>query len=148
MSTPEPAETPALLQPEAGITQPVSTVKVGIGYQIALFLGQFGLFVALMAPVYVSMQLKAQALVGDDAANVIGSVLPIGALRCAHHEPPGGRAVRPHPHALGSSSPLDAQRCRRLRDRPRLDRVSPRRPPADARPGCSPSSPPTPCSPP
>ncbi|MDO3697651.1 MFS transporter, partial [Curtobacterium flaccumfaciens] len=79
MSTPEPGS-PALLNPEEGITQPVSTVKVGIGYQIALFLGQFGLFVALMAPVYVSMQLKAQALVGDDAANVIGSVLPIGAF--------------------------------------------------------------------
>ncbi|WP_420363314.1 MFS transporter [Curtobacterium aetherium] len=80
MSTPEPAETPVLLHPEQGITQPVSTMRVGIGYQIALFLGQFGLFVALMAPVYVSMQLKAEALVGDSAANVIGSVLPIGAF--------------------------------------------------------------------
>ncbi|ROS77831.1 LOW QUALITY PROTEIN: Na+/melibiose symporter-like transporter [Curtobacterium sp. PhB130] len=80
MSTPEPAETPVLLHPEEGITQPVSTMKVGLGYQIALFLGQFGLFVALMAPVYVSMQLKAEALVGSDAANVIGSVLPIGAF--------------------------------------------------------------------
>ncbi len=79
MSTPEPGS-PVLLHPEEGITQPVSTVRVGIGYQVALFLGQFGLFVALMAPVYVSMQIKAQALVGDDAANVIGSVLPIGAF--------------------------------------------------------------------
>lgn len=80
MSTPEPAESPVLVHPEEGITQPVSTTRVGTGYQIALFLGQFGLFVALMAPVYVSMQLKAEQLVGADAANVIGSVLPIGAF--------------------------------------------------------------------
>ncbi len=78
MSTPEPAAGTAA--PRRGHHAAVSTMRVGIGYQIALFLGQFGLFVALMAPVYVSMQLKAQALVGDDAANVIGSVLPIGAF--------------------------------------------------------------------
>ncbi|WIB77595.1 MFS transporter [Curtobacterium sp. MCPF17_002] len=80
MSTPEPAETPVLLQPDEGITQPVSTMKVGIGYQTALFLGQFGLFVALMAPVMVSMQLKASQLNPENPAALIGAVLPVGAL--------------------------------------------------------------------
>ncbi len=37
MSTPEPGSR-AVLDPE-GITQPVSTMRVGIGYQVALFLG-------------------------------------------------------------------------------------------------------------
>ncbi len=102
MSTPEPSG-PALLDPDEGITQPVSTMRVGIGYQIALFLGQFGLFVALMAPVYVSMQLKAQALVGEDAATVIGSVLPIGAFGALLMNPARRCPVRPNPHALGAA---------------------------------------------
>jgi len=80
MSTPEPAGHPALLDPTEGITQPVSTARVGIGYQIALFVGQFGLFVALMAPVMVSMQLKASQLEPENPAALIGSVLPIGAF--------------------------------------------------------------------
>jgi MFS family permease len=83
MSAPEPSAPPIPPVPpggDAGVTQPVSTVKVGPGYQVALFLGQFGLFVALMAPVMVSMQLKAQELDPSRPAAIIGAVLPIGAL--------------------------------------------------------------------
>lgn len=90
MSTPEPAETPVLLQPDQGITQPVSTMKVGAGYQLALFLGQFGLFVALMAPVMVSMQLKASQLSPDNPAALIGAVLPVGALGALFANPLAG----------------------------------------------------------
>ncbi|NHI15636.1 MFS transporter [Microbacterium excoecariae] len=56
------------------------THRVGNGYLAALGLAQFGIFVAVLSPVIVSMQLKAQELRPDDPASVIGTVLPIGAL--------------------------------------------------------------------
>lgn len=61
-------------------TTPVVTKRVSNGYIAALGLAQFGIFVAILAPVVVSMQLKAQELNPDDPASVIGLVLPIGAL--------------------------------------------------------------------
>ncbi|MBA8813950.1 MFS transporter [Frigoribacterium faeni] len=62
------------------LTQPVSTIKVGKGYLAALGFAQFGLFVALLAPVFVSMQLKAQELAPDSPETLVGQVLPIGAF--------------------------------------------------------------------
>ncbi|GAA0963066.1 MFS transporter [Frigoribacterium faeni] len=65
---------------ETVLTQPVSTIKVGKGYLAALGFAQFGLFVALLAPVFVSMQLKAQELAPDSPETLVGQVLPIGAF--------------------------------------------------------------------
>jgi MFS family permease len=61
-------------------TVAVSTEPVGKKYLTGLFLAQFGIFFAILSPVVVSLQLKAQAMNPDDPASVIGSVLPIGAL--------------------------------------------------------------------
>ena len=61
-------------------TVPVSTRRVGKGYLAALFAGQFGIFLAILSPVVVSLQLKATEMNPDDPASVIGSVLPFGAL--------------------------------------------------------------------
>jgi MFS family permease len=90
MSTPEPAAPPLPTNLDEGITQPVSTLKVGPGYQIGLFLAQFGLFTALMAPVMVSMQLKAQELDPAHPASIIGSVLPFGAFAALIANPLAG----------------------------------------------------------
>jgi MFS family permease len=49
-------------------------------YFVALGLAQFGIFIAILAPVIISMQLKAQEMNPADPASVVGSVLPIGAL--------------------------------------------------------------------
>jgi len=65
---------------ETVLTQPVSTIRVGKGYLAALGFAQFGLFVALLSPVFVSMQLKAQQLAPDSPETLVGQVLPIGAL--------------------------------------------------------------------
>jgi MFS family permease len=59
---------------------PVPTRPVRNGYLAALGLAQFGVFVAILSPVFVSMQLKAQELNPDDPASVIGTVLPVGAI--------------------------------------------------------------------
>lgn len=61
-------------------TVPVSTKRVGKGYLAALFLGQFGIFFAILSPVVVSLQLKATQMNPDSPETIIGSVLPIGAL--------------------------------------------------------------------
>ncbi|WP_182047259.1 MFS transporter [Curtobacterium sp. ME26] len=61
-------------------TVPVSTEPVGRKYLAALFLAQFGIFVAILSPVVVSLQLKAQVMRPDDPASIVGSVLPLGAL--------------------------------------------------------------------
>ena len=67
--------------PKAGpMTQPVASVRAPRIYFIGLALGQFGLFFALMTPVLVSMQLKAQALAPDNPASLVQAVLPVGAL--------------------------------------------------------------------
>jgi MFS family permease len=49
-------------------------------YLGALGVAQFGIFVAILSPVFVSMQLKAQELNPGNPASVIGTVLPIGAI--------------------------------------------------------------------
>jgi MFS family permease len=61
-------------------TVPISTQMVGKGYLAALFAAQFGIFLAILAPVFVSLQLKAQEMNPDDPASIIGAVLPVGAL--------------------------------------------------------------------
>ena len=63
-----------------GLTQSVSTMRVGAGYMWALSLAQFGLFVALLTPVMVSMSIKATELNPTSPESVVGSVLPFGAL--------------------------------------------------------------------
>lgn len=63
-----------------GITQAVSAVRVGRGYLWALSFAQFGLFVALLTPVFVSMSIKAEQLNPTSPETVVGSVLPFGAL--------------------------------------------------------------------
>jgi MFS family permease len=63
-----------------GITQAVSSVRVGAGYMWALSLAQFGLFAALLTPVFVGMTIKATALNPDSPETIVGSVLPFGAL--------------------------------------------------------------------
>lgn len=63
-----------------GLTQPVSTMRVGRGYLWGLSFAQFGLFVALLTPVFVSMSIKATELNPTSPETVVGSVLPFGAL--------------------------------------------------------------------
>ncbi|GAA4664440.1 MFS transporter [Frondihabitans cladoniiphilus] len=72
------------------LTQAVSTVKVSKAYLWGLGLAQLGLFIALLSPVYVSMQLKAQALDPSNATSIIGAVLPIGALGALFANPLAG----------------------------------------------------------
>lgn len=72
------------------LTQAVSTIAVSKKYLWGLGLAQFGLFVALLSPVYVSMQLKAQELDPSNPAGIIGSVLPIGALGALFANPLAG----------------------------------------------------------
>jgi len=62
------------------LTQPVASIRAPRMYFIGLALGQFGLFFALMTPVLVSMQLKAQELSPDNPAALVQAVLPVGAL--------------------------------------------------------------------
>ncbi|OIH94487.1 MFS transporter [Curtobacterium sp. MCBA15_001] len=63
-----------------GLTQSVSSVRVGPKYMWALSLAQFGLFAALLTPVFVSMSIKAQELNPSSPETIVGSVLPFGAL--------------------------------------------------------------------
>ncbi|WP_260217018.1 MFS transporter [Curtobacterium sp. PhB115] len=58
----------------------MSTEPIGKKYLGALFLAQFGIFVAILSPVVVSLQLKAQEMNPSDPASIVGSVLPFGAL--------------------------------------------------------------------
>ncbi|MBF4632581.1 MFS transporter [Clavibacter michiganensis subsp. phaseoli] len=61
-------------------TTPIATQPLSKWYIPALGLAQFGIFIAILSPVIVSMQLKAQELNPDNPAALIGTVLPIGAL--------------------------------------------------------------------
>lgn len=70
-----PATTPA-----HPYTVGIPTRPVGNGYLAALGIAQFGIFVAILSPVIVSMQLKAQELNPDDPASIIGLALPLGSL--------------------------------------------------------------------
>ncbi len=63
-----------------GLTQSVSTVRVGRKYMWALSLAQFGLFAALLTPVFVGMTIKATELNPASPETIVGSVLPFGAL--------------------------------------------------------------------
>ncbi|GAB3260562.1 MFS transporter [Kineosporia babensis] len=66
--------------PDLRGTTPHSPAPVSTWYLSALGLAQAGIFVAILSPVFVTMQLKAQELNPDNPAAVIGTVLPIGAL--------------------------------------------------------------------
>lgn len=66
--------------PARSHTPSVPTQPVSNWYIAALGVAQFGIFVAILSPVFVSMQLKAQELNPDNPASVIGTVLPIGAI--------------------------------------------------------------------
>jgi MFS family permease len=61
-------------------TQAISTTRVSNWFILAIGFGQFAIFVALLAPVFITMQLKAQQIMPENPASVIGIVLPIGAL--------------------------------------------------------------------
>jgi MFS family permease len=71
LAKPSPADPP---------TQAVSTERVSTWFILAIGFGQFAIFVALLAPVFITMQLKAQEIMPSNPASVIGIVLPIGAL--------------------------------------------------------------------
>lgn len=62
-------------------------------YVAGIFLGQFGLFVALLAPVMVSLQLKVATLADSPAeqASMLGTILPGGALAAVIFNAVGGR---------------------------------------------------------
>lgn len=67
--------------PVAGpLTEPVASVRAPRKFFGGLFFAQFGLFVALLSPVMVSMQLKVQELAPEDPAAMLGAVLPFGAF--------------------------------------------------------------------
>ncbi|QSB24340.1 MULTISPECIES: MFS transporter [unclassified Curtobacterium] len=66
--------------PAHPFTTATPTNHVSNWYLTALGLAQFGIYVAILSPVYVSMQLKAQALNPDDPASVIAVALPLGSL--------------------------------------------------------------------
>lgn len=80
----------AEVTPAAPLTSPVSTERVSAGFIAALGFAQFGIFVALLAPVFVSMSLKAQEINPADPAAVLGTVLPIGALGALFANPLAG----------------------------------------------------------
>ncbi|GAA3342624.1 MFS transporter [Curtobacterium pusillum] len=79
-STAMPESTAAAALAAEGITQPVATQKVTGGYLWGLSLAQFGLFAALLTPVFVSMSLKASQINPAHPEVVVGAVLPIGAF--------------------------------------------------------------------
>lgn len=90
MTTPHPA-TSAAARPElARPTQTTNSAPIDRRYQVALFLAWFGLFTALMAPVMVSMQLKAQQIDPGRPATVIASVLPVRAFAALLANPLAG----------------------------------------------------------
>lgn len=66
--------------PAHPFTTATPTQHVSNWYLTALGLAQFGIYVAILSPVFVSMQLKAQVLNPDDPASVIGVALPLGSL--------------------------------------------------------------------
>jgi len=77
--------------PEYPLTRPVSTVPVRKKYFAGLFAAQFGLFVALLTPVLVGMQLKVQEIAPDNAAELLAAVLPFGALGAVIANPLAGQ---------------------------------------------------------
>jgi len=61
-------------------TTAVATARVSNWYIAAIGLAQFGIFLAILTPVMVSMQLKAQVLNPDNPAQVLAVVLPVGTI--------------------------------------------------------------------
>ncbi|UQN28772.1 MFS transporter [Brachybacterium kimchii] len=68
---------PATAAPPAGGG---SEKEVGWGFLAALGIAQFGIYVAILSPVYVSLQLKAQEMNPENPAVVLGIALPLGSL--------------------------------------------------------------------
>ncbi|MGN7222443.1 MFS transporter [Curtobacterium flaccumfaciens] len=66
--------------PAHPFTTATPTQSVSTWYLTALGIAQFGIYVAILSPVFVSMQLKAQALNPFDPASVIAVALPLGSL--------------------------------------------------------------------
>ena len=54
--------------------------EVGWGFLVALGIAQFGIYVAILSPVFVSLQLKAQVMNPENPAAVLGVALPLGSL--------------------------------------------------------------------
>lgn len=78
------------VDPTDQLIHPSAPPRAPRRYFTGLFLAQFGLFAALLSPVMVSMQLKAQELSPDDPAAMLGAVLPIGALGALFANPLAG----------------------------------------------------------
>jgi MFS family permease len=57
-----------------------TTRRVPARYIAALGFGQFGIFVALLTPIFISMSLKAEQIAPENPAAVVGTVLPVGAF--------------------------------------------------------------------
>ncbi|MFF1257345.1 MFS transporter [Streptomyces sp. NPDC058321] len=66
--------------PTHPVTAQIPTGHVSNWYITAIGIAQFGIFVAILSPVFVSMQLKAQELNPGNPAAVIAVVLPIGSI--------------------------------------------------------------------
>ncbi|WP_029151280.1 MFS transporter [Microbacterium indicum] len=75
----EPLTQPSASDPNEPMTQPVASVRAPSKYFVGLTIGYLGLYFALMTPVLVSMQIKAQTI-SDDPAALLQPVLSIGAL--------------------------------------------------------------------
>lgn len=76
---------------EPPLTRPVSTIPVSRKYFAGLFIAQFGLFIGLLTPVLLSMQLKVQELAPDNAVELLAAVLPLGALGALIANPLAGQ---------------------------------------------------------
>lgn len=81
---------PRLAVPQMGVKPEGKRPAWFIG---AIFLGQFGLFVALLAPVMVSMQIKVGTLTDSlaEQATMIATIMPWGALAAVFFNALGGR---------------------------------------------------------
>ncbi|MFF5792033.1 MFS transporter [Paeniglutamicibacter sp. NPDC012692] len=81
---------PLISNPAVRLNPPLTTAKAPRKYFVGIFLGQFGLIIALLAPVMVSMQLKVQELAPENPAGLLGAVLPFGALGALFANPLAG----------------------------------------------------------
>lgn len=66
--------------PTRPVTTQIPTRFAGNWYIASIGIAQFGIYVAILSPVFVSMQLKAQDLNPGDPASVVAVVLPIGSI--------------------------------------------------------------------
>ncbi|MFB8267547.1 MFS transporter [Streptomyces sp. NPDC055955] len=70
----------ATKSPAHPVTTQIPTRPLSNWYIAAIGIAQFGIFVAILSPVFVSMQLKAQELNPSNPAAVVAVVLPIGSI--------------------------------------------------------------------